>query len=427
MKEARTDTLDPSHALAAPLPVRLVVLSGPDTGLELEVHRGTVLVGTHEDCQLKLTDRSVSRRHVSLELESTRVRVHDLGSKNGTRYLGAKFEHIDVPLGASLQLGQTTLVIFPLLQEGALSEKNALGELLGRSVAMRRLFAQIEHIAPTDTSCLVQGETGTGKELVVRTLHQLSMRARGPLVAVQCGSINSSLVSSVLFGHVRGAFTGAVKDSVGLVEAADGGTLLLDDIAALPLDMQPILLRVLESGTFQRVGEGRVRTTNLRVIATSTQNLQDVVSQERFRSDLYFRLASITLTVPPLRDRLDDIPLLAQHFASAGGAQTPLPATALAGLCAWRWPGNVRELKSAVERAVMFSESPQPNQPSFTQPQDFHRARELTLAAFEKSYLEALLQKHKGSVAAVSREAAIARSYLYRLLETHGLSPEDYR
>ena len=428
MDELRTDTIDPSLLSAAPLPVRLVVLSGPDVGMQLEVREGTVLIGTHADCQLKLTDPGISRRHLSLELTTTRVKAIDLSSKNGTRYLGAKFTRLEIPRGASLELGTTTLAVLPLLRPGALSDKQALGALLGRSPSMRRLFAQLEQVAATDASCLIRGETGTGKELVARTVHELSLRSTGPLITVDCGGITSSLVSSVLFGHVRGAFTGAIKDSIGLIEAANGGTLFLDEVASLPADVQPVLLRVLESRTFQRVGEGKERTADFRLVAATTQDLQVAAKEGRFRSDLYFRLASITLELPPLRDRLDDVPLLAQSFAAAAGAKTPLSAAAMSGLSAWRWPGNVRELKNAVERAVTFGEAPMPDHPApANAKEDFHQARDKALAAFEKSYLESLLEKHKGSASAVAREAGIARSYLYKLLETHGLSPDDFR
>jgi DNA-binding NtrC family response regulator len=425
--EHRTNTIDPSVPSAEPVPVRLVVLAGPDAGLQVEVREGTVLVGTHPDCQVKLTDPGVSRRHLSLELTTTRVKANDLNSKNGTRYLGAKFTRLDMPLGASVELGSTTLAVLPLLRLGVLSDKQQLGGLLGRSVPMRRLFAQIEQVAATDASCLVRGETGTGKELVARTLHALSSRSAGPLIAVDCGSITSSLVSSVLFGHAYGAFTGAVKDSMGLIEAANGGTLFLDEVASLPADVQPVLLRVLESRSFQRVGEARTRTADFRLVAATTRDLEQEAKKGRFRSDLYYRLASITLELAPLRDRPDDIALLAQNFANAAGATTPLPAAALAGLAAWRWPGNVRELRNAVERAVTFGEAPQLEHPSAAKKEDFHQARDKALAAFERSYLEALLTKNRGVASAVAREAGIARSYLYKLFETHGLSPEDYR
>jgi DNA-binding NtrC family response regulator len=199
-------------------------------------------------------------------------------------------------------------------------------------------------------------------------------------------------------------------------------------VASLPLELQPALLRVLESGTYQRVGEGKVREADFRIIASTTRDLQAEAKAGRFRTDLYFRLASIVLDVPPLRERLDDIPVLARHFAQQAGAKAPLSASAVGGLSAWRWPGNVRELQNAVERAVTLNEAPVGGERSGeAKLEDFHHARDAALAAFEKSYLESLLTKHKGSASAVAREAGIARSYLYRLLEQHALTPDDFR
>lgn len=428
VEDGRTDTLDPSLLSAAPRPIRVVVQAGPDQGKELEVRDGTVLIGTHADCQLQLTDGGVSRRHLMLELTGARVKVVDQGSKNGTRYMGAKFTRLDVPVGATLELGNSSLALLPLLKPGAMSERQSMGAMLGRSPIMRRLFAQLEAVGPTDASSLIVGETGSGKELVARTIHDLSPRAQQPFVVVDCGGLTGSLVNSVLFGHVRGAFTGAVKDAVGLIESAHGGTLFFDEVASLPLELQPALLRVLESGTYQRVGEGKVREADFRIIASTTRDLQAEAKAGRFRTDLYFRLASIVLDVPPLRERLDDIPVLARHFAQQAGAKAPLSASAVGGLSAWRWPGNVRELQNAVERAVTLNEAPVGGERSGeAKLEDFHHARDAALAAFEKSYLESLLTKHKGSASAVAREAGIARSYLYRLLEQHGLTPDDFR
>jgi transcriptional regulator of acetoin/glycerol metabolism len=227
VSDEATQTIDQSHVSLAPKPVRVVVVSGPDAGRAMEVREGTALVGSHADCQLVLTDTSVSRRHCSLELVGTRVRVRDLASKNGTRYLGAKVSTVDVPLGGSIDVGQSTVALVPLVREGVLSEKTSLAGLVGRSVAMRRLFAQLEQLAASDATVLIRGETGVGKEALARALHSLSSRSAKPFVAFDCGATSTSLVQSVLFGHVRGAFTGAVKDAVGLIESADGGVLFL--------------------------------------------------------------------------------------------------------------------------------------------------------------------------------------------------------
>jgi DNA-binding NtrC family response regulator len=405
------------------MPIRLTVLDGPDKGLSLDVRDGSVLVGTSDDCALRLSDDGVSRRHVRLELLGPRVRAVDLGSKNGTKYLGARLDRVDLPIGATLELGRSVLGILPAVT-GGLSEHESLGELKGRSASMRKLFALIEQVAPTDVSCVIQGETGTGKELVARTIHARSPRLNAPFVVVECANLSPSLASAVLFGHVRGAFTGAVKDANGLVALANGGTLFLDDVAALSLELQPLLLRVLDTHTYERVGEGQPRTSNFRALASSKEDLSEAVRSGRLRSDLYYRLATITLELPPLRARAEDIPLLAEHFLRQAQPGSSLSPVMLAGLGGWRWPGNVRELKNAMERGAALGEfMSQPEAPS----EDFHAARDRVVAAFERNYLISLLQKHKGAATAMAREAGIARSFLYRLFDAHGLSPDDYR
>ena len=404
-------------------PVRLLVIDGPDRGAEAVVTSGTALVGSHEDCALKLTDTAVSRRHLAIELLGNKVRVKDLSSKNGSRYLGSRFEAIELPLGATLELGTTRLALLPALQvTGALSEVSELAGLLGRSVPMRKLFAQIQLVAPTDASVLIAGETGSGKEGVARALHTLSARASGPFRVFDCAAVARDLVQSALFGHVKGAFTGAVKDTTGALEDADGGVLFLDEIAELPLDLQPALLRALETKTFQRVGDTRTRSSDFRIVAATHHDLGARAQKGTFRLDLYYRVAALVLEVPPLRARLEDVALLAHRFAAAANAPAPLSPSTLASLSAWRWPGNVRELKNAVERVVALGpDAALPGVVTAEVSLDFHATRTQALRAFERSYLEALLERHQGNASAASREAGIARSYLYKLLDDHGL------
>ncbi|MHC5019904.1 MAG: sigma-54 interaction domain-containing protein [Planctomycetota bacterium] len=234
------------------------------------------------------------------------------------------------------------------------------GEIVGSSDVLQDLLAQIALVAPTDSSVLIQGESGTGKELVARAIHGAGPRAGRPMVKVNCGSIPRELFESEFFGHVKGAFTGALRDRQGRFELADGGTLFLDEVGEIPLDLQPKLLRVLQEGTFERVGDERTRTADVRVIAATNRDLAAEVDAGRFRRDLYYRLSVFPIQVPPLRDRCDDIPALVDHFARAvasrlGRPPKRVPPDVVPRLCEHDWPGNVRELQNLVERAVILS------------------------------------------------------------------------
>ncbi|WP_342379857.1 sigma 54-interacting transcriptional regulator [Myxococcus stipitatus] len=418
-----TEKTDPEGPLS---PVRLLVLEGKDPGRSAVLERGTAVVGTLPSCQLVLTDDTVSRRHLSIELLGTSLRVRDLGSRNGTRYLGARVEVVEVPVGALVCLGRTQLALLPAASSTErVSTRAELAGLLGRSLVMRRLFTDIERVAPTGLPVLLQGETGTGKEGIARALHQLSGRT-GALRVFDCGAVLPGLLPGALFGHARGAFTGAVAEAPGALEGAHEGTLFLDEVAELPLEAQPAFLRVLETGGFFRLGENVERRVRFRVIAATHQDLQAAVKKGTFREDLYHRLASVVLRAPALRERLEDIPLLAEHFARSLGTSLPLSPASLATLTAYHWPGNVRELRNAVERVVSLGAEaalPRLAMGEDSRAEDFHATRERVLQAFERSYLEAQLARHKGSASAAARAAGLARSYFYRLLKTHGIVP----
>jgi two-component system response regulator GlrR len=304
----------------------------------------------------------------------------------------------------------------------ALWPEGRFGPLLGDSAAMRLLFAGLARVAARDGTVLLQGETGTGKELAARAIHEASPRAAGPFVVVDCGALPDTLLESELFGHRRGAFTGATDSHEGAIESAEGGTVFLDEIGDLPPAMQPKLLRVLESRTIRRVGEPRHRPVNVRFISATNRDLAEMTRTGGFREDLYFRLAVLPLRVPPLRERREDIPALLTRFVPEICARLD-PAT-LDDLLAWPWPGNVRELRNFAERLVAFgpgaartAEGARPA--SARSPLPYHRARERAIDEFEHRYVHALLAAHQDNVAEAARAARMDRAYLYRLIRRH--------
>jgi DNA-binding NtrC family response regulator len=427
VKTQHTAPLTRGTASAQAKPLRLVVLEGPDRGREVVVAVGTATVGSQKGCDLVLSDPTVSRRHLSVELSGARLGVRDLGSRNGTRYHGARVDAAGMPYGAVVTVGKTVLGLMPVaVAAKKLSERSELAGLLGNSAPMRRLFAEIEQVGPSEAPVFIHGETGTGKEGVAKAVHQLSARAKGPFKVFDCGAVQKELLPSALFGHVRGAFTGAVSDAAGALEAADGGVLFLDEVAELPLDVQPTFLRALEAQSFCRVGETRERRVNFRIVSATHRDFDAYVKKGLFRADLFHRLVVVTLEVPPLRDRPEDIPLLAEHFARSQKTPLTFQPEAVASLCAYRWPGNVRELRNAVERAQLLGSDealPENLRVGHHESAGYQAARERVLRTFTRAYLEAQLKRHKGSVARAAKEAGLARTYYYKLLEEHGVKP----
>ncbi|HYI02437.1 sigma 54-interacting transcriptional regulator [Hyalangium sp.] len=417
------------------LPLEAVVVEaveGPGKGARATLSSGTLLVGGDPACELPLEDPTVSRRHLVLELLPGAVRVRDLGSRNGTRYLGARIREARVPVGGSVTVGKTTLRIrSATAQRRAVSEREELHGLMGKSVAMRQLFAELERLGPQRAAVLIRGETGSGKEMVARALHALSgpEEQRGPFIVFDCSSVSPNLMESELFGHAKGSFTGADRDRVGAVESANGGTLFLDEIGELPLAQQPKLLRLLETQEFRRVGDGQVRHSTFRLLSATHRELEAEVRAKRFREDLYFRLAVTSITIPPLRERPEDIPLLAAHFArQLTGMDITLASATLAALQCDPWRGNVRELRNAVQRVVALGslEAGAKEEQSAT-PLAFNEARDKLLEQFERDYLTALLARHKRNISAAARESRLSRSQFYRLLERHKLARAEDR
>jgi formate hydrogenlyase transcriptional activator len=278
-------------------------------------------------------------------------------------------------------------------------------EIIGASPAFKEVLRQVEVVAPTDATVLLQGETGTGKELIARAVHQQSARRHHPLVTVNCAAIPAGLLESELFGHERGAFTGALAQRLGRFELAHQGTLFLDEIGDLPLELQPKLLRVLQEREVERVGGSRTRHVDVRLVAATNRDLGQMVDSGHFRADLYYRLNVFPITVPPLRQRVEDIPLLVRHFVHTyarplGKRLDTIPAEALAALTCYEWPGNVRELQNVIERAVILAHDGvlRPVLPTRPQPLQPSRMGDRTLAEVQREYIEQVLRDASGII-----------------------------
>jgi transcriptional regulator with GAF, ATPase, and Fis domain len=426
----------------------VVVTSGPAKGKSFRIPAeigSVVTVGKAEGNDVVLADDTVSRQHLTIGRVVEGIEVRDLGSTNGTRIGKARIKQAIVEPGTTVKAGAIELVIRVELQgvEIPPSDKDRFGIAIGTSLPMRRIFGLLEKMAPTTATVLLTGETGTGKDVLARSIHQMSPRASHAFEVVDCGAITPTLIESELFGHERGAFTGAVASRTGAFERAAGGTLFLDEIGELPLELQPKLLRVLEAREFRRVGGNKVLTSDARIIAATTRDLARMVTQGKFREDLYFRLAVVPLQVPPLRARPEDIPLLAQKILDATGDRPlHLSSATRDALLAHSFPGNVRELRNVLERSAHFAHAsgedelrlvdfPSSQPVSEVDPDDVFRfkagmtyreARARVDALFERKYLGWVLDRNGGKVSAAAREAQMDRKYLADLARKHRLT-----
>ncbi|MBI2897519.1 MAG: sigma 54-dependent Fis family transcriptional regulator [Deltaproteobacteria bacterium] len=422
----------------APLEVRelhLACTSGPDSGRSWRCGTDRCSIGSHRTNEVVLSDRTVSRFHCEILVVPAGARIHDLASRNGTLVDGVQVFDGMLKDGATIRLGATTLR-FELSGERQpvpVSQRASFGTLVGVSVPIRTTFALLVRAAATDATVLLEGETGTGKEGAAESIHEASERRGRPFVVVDCSAIPPNLLESELFGHEKGAFTGATASRVGAFEAADTGTVFLDEIGELPPDLQPKLLRVLGQREVQRVGSGTPKNVDVRLIAATNRDLRTEVNEKRFRPDLYFRLAVLKIRLPPLRERPEDIPALVRAFLDRLGADTAASAALLepsfiAHLQRASWPGNVRELFNHLERCLVLQEDlPLPEGgPPTTAAVDarisYAEARHRAQMDFERRYLHALLELHHGNVSGAARAAGIARPYLHRLLRKHGVT-----
>jgi transcriptional regulator with GAF, ATPase, and Fis domain len=396
------------------------VIDGPDRGATTASTSDEVTIGTADGVDLRLTDPAVSRHHCALRATERGLELRDLGSTNGTFAGDAEIVRGFVRTGARIRIGTTTLGVALRGDEIAqpLASDDRFGEVLGASPAMRRLYPVLERCAHSDITVLLQGETGTGKELVAEAIHRASARRDGPFVVVDCGALPRQLTESELFGHVRGAFTGADADRAGAFETASGGTIFLDEIGELALELQPLLLRTLENRTIRRVGANQHREIDVRVIAASHRDLRIEVNARRFRADLFYRLHVMRIVLPGLVDRAEDIPLLAEHFWRTFRPDRAIPAEVVSELARQRWPGNVRELRNAVERIALFGREPGDADPVLS----YGQAKDRASREWEQRWIRDLLHASDHNVSRAARTGQMSRSHLRELVQRYGLS-----
>ncbi len=428
------DTVTAAQERASPgqgdAPIAITMIDGADAAARGRTWplAGPVVIGRRgsDDAQLAFADPSVSRRHARLVIEGERVVVEDLGSHNGSFVDGVRGSRWELEPPFLLRVGDTLLEI---ARRAPSPEDDVEGALLGRSPAMARLREELRLLGPSRLPVLVVGETGTGKDLVARRLHEESGRA-GPFVAVNVAAIPSTLFESTLFGHEKGAFTGADRRSPGCFERADGGTVLLDEIAELPLDLQPKLLRVLETRELARLGGDATLSVDVRVVAATNADLSAEVRAGTFRSDLYARLAGAVLRTPPLRERRADVPALARHFFGVSTEREPVwTAGFVEALVRYPWPRNVRELRSVIERLALVKDASL-SRADLVGLLDDHGAASPSAAspaAPDRVELERLLRAHGGNVSRVARQLGKHGKQVYRWLAQHGLDPDDFR
>ncbi len=422
--------VDPSSGALRERRYRAVVTPANGQSVSVPID-GTLIVGSGPDAGLPINDETVSRYHLELQARPEGIRVRDLKSTNGTFVSGARVDELWVVEETALRVGKTLLRI--VLEEADVEtpayDAPLFGGAVGSSTAMRKLFGLLERVAATDSTVMLLGETGTGKEMLAHAVHNASPRAAGPLVVLDCGAVAANLIESELFGHAKGAITGALARRDGAFVRANGGTLFLDEVAELPLDLQPKLLRALESRVVKPVGADQSTEVDLRVIAATHRDLDEEVKAGRLRQDLYFRLAVVVVRVPPLRERRDDIPLLVSHFLEVlGRPEFELPPALLSRLMEHPWPGNARELRNVVERALVGNGDPLagpsgqsgPARADLTQ-LPFKAAKEQLIESFSREYVQALLDRCGGNISEVARTAGIARNWVHHLVSKYGL------
>lgn len=387
--------------------------------LRRKITAGEIIIGHHPGCDIRTNDPYVSRRHCKLVNDNGQLKLFDLASTNGTFVNDTRISEVTLPPRGSFRIGSTD-ISFRLVRSSErikTTKVERLGQMIGPSRVMRELFALIERIGPTDATVCLLGESGTGKELAARELHNLSPRRRAPFVAVNCGALPQTIIESELFGHERGAFTGAVERMAGVFEQANGGTIFLDEIAEMPLDLQTRLLRVLDTKSVRRIGGQEDIKIDVRVICATNRNLKNLVTEGLFREDLFFRIFVVPVTLPPLRERREDIKALARHFVgdlSRGKKKMSMTSAALKRLMNMDWPGNVRELKNTIERTILLLDSDVINIPDLKIERvgGAQEGEQSKFRGWERQTIVTALDECNGNLSRACKRLGIARTTL---------------
>jgi DNA-binding NtrC family response regulator len=413
---------------------RLIVTQSDGTRFERTIDLPHVRIGSAPNNDVTVFDPSVSRFHCELRHTEDGFLIRDLGSTNGTVVGGLRLKEALIQDEILIQLGRSTIRFVPGKEETRVdpSLDVRFGELWGRSQSMREIFGILGKVAATDLTVTIQGETGTGKDLVARAIHQASPRAEGPFVVFDAGAVASNLIESELFGHEKGAFTGATEQRQGAFERADGGTLFIDEIGELALELQPKLLRALEQREIQRVGGSKRIPIDVRVVCATNRSLVEEVKKARFRDDLYFRISVVVLPLPPLRDRREDIELLVDCFLKMGTPHMKAAPDAVSVLQNYDWPGNVRELRNVIETAKAMCNADadilHAKDLIFAHERDISVQKEgamslagKTLESIERAAIAQTLAHFGGNRSAAARALGIAPSTLYLKLKKYGV------
>ncbi|MFH1874108.1 MAG: sigma 54-interacting transcriptional regulator [Pseudomonadota bacterium] len=434
---------------------QLIIAEGPNRGKKFSLNKSTVIIGKRDTNDIVLKDTTVSRTHLEIKHLEDSFLLRDLESTNGTFVNGTRVKEAYLSPGDLIKVGNTSLEFVAYDEKVRIepADRDSFSNLFGKSTKMRQIFAIMERISASVATVIIEGETGTGKELVARAIHENSARSKKPFVVFDCSSVAPNLIESELFGHEKGSFTGAVKARRGAFEEATGGTIFLDEIGELTPDLQPKLLRALEQREIKKVGANIPTKIDVRVICATNRNLKKEVDEGRFREDLYYRLSVVKILLPPLRERLEDIPGLVEAFLTTGKFnQLPdgsykvrrVEDDALKLLARYEWPGNVRELNNVIERACSFVEGDAISKPhlDFIFAEMYHGedrtermavdteipfkdAKQKIVESFEKEYLIDLLQRNNNNLSKASREAKIDRKHLRNLLKKYDIPTKD--